>query len=148
MGSVNKYYFSYRYVDIITQVGDMFANLNMKETECAPSDVKRVLRWSSTSESDGAMKLNTRFMHMGASLYTVGIHLNVLQYLTRNRQVWKKKALADKLDNKYLKKWAKNKHSKIKDLVPVIMKGMVEGRKQKSKKTVIFTDSDVEVLIH
>ena len=142
----NKYYFISRYVDIMTEVTDLFKNLNINESECAPSDIKRVLRWISTSRSDEAMKLITRFMHMGASLYTVGIHLNVLRFLTRNQQVWKKKALAHKSDNKHLMKWAKNRHSKIKDIIPVIIKGMVDGRKKKSKKTVLFTDSDDEVL--
>ena len=45
MGSVNKYYFSYRYVDIMTEIAELFSNVNINETECAPSDIKRVLRW-------------------------------------------------------------------------------------------------------
>ena len=146
MGSVNKYYFSYRYVDIMTEIAALFSNVNINETECAPSDIKRVLRWISTSQSDNAMKLITRFMHMGASLYTVGIHLTVLRFASRNTKIWKKKALSCKPEDKSFLKWAKSRQSSVKDLVPIMHNAM--RRKKKGKTTVTFSDSDDEVLTH
>lgn len=121
------------YLNVLNCINDVSRHLNMKG-QINKSDIevnvkklfKKICNTNKTNK-----KIIDSFMHIGASLYLIGLHVKVFDF-TINHSSWvKKKVKGGNVFNKLFKKWAEKKCSEERS-----MKGYMELVKNELKESV------------
>lgn len=133
------------YISTLNEITDACKNLNMTEVQdktMVRKELKSLLRIVTRKEKHVTRqqwKLVERYMHLGASMYLIGVHCASLRTWACNPKWVAKKARETTLYDKQFKKWANAKPTDFGQLVRLVEQGLKVGGK---KKVSLHTDDE------
>lgn len=123
-----------RYLDTIDKVAQHCVNLNQKgdgEKQFVRRDLKRLFRILTNDRliSPSDWNVVDKCMHLGASMFMVGLHMHALKTWILNPSWVAEKANKSHISDEEFRRWAKNRRPQFADIFDIVANNLQKGQR-------------------